>query len=232
MNSSTKKLTKPRRLIMEDLVKCFIIQELFQELDAKLKASEVNKSLIMQKTKEEVKAHLAKVEQKVKDLEVLTEAEKIAKKFAMDANIMKVDEKRSEQMERRMKEIQEHVEYVKTVSATQELKKKSYLANLELSLEKASRRKEEAVAKVVESAKEEEMKVEEAKLRREKEEKLIQEKAKALLDEKSGKVVENQATKEEVLKTKAEERNRKGDMVRQNKMKLVKEGGDLVPESA
>jgi len=203
-----------------------------EELDAKLKASEVNKSLIMQKTKEEVKAHLAKVEQKVKDLEVLTEAEKIAKKFAMDADIMKVDEKRSEQMERRMKEIQEHVEYVKTVSATQELKKKSYLANLELSLEKASRRKEEAVAKVVESAKEEEMKVEGAKLRREKEEKLIQEKAKALLDEKSGKVVENQATKEEVLKTKAEERNRKGDMVRQNKMKLVQEGGDLVPESA
>merc|ERR1719483_885461 len=113
MNSSTKKLTKPRRLIMEDLVKCFIIQELFQELDAKLKASEVNKSLIMQKTKEEVKAHLAKVEQKVKDLEGLTEAEKIAKKFAMDANIMKVDEKRSEQMERRMKEIQEHANIMK-----------------------------------------------------------------------------------------------------------------------
>ena len=133
---------------------------------------------------------MAKVEQKVKDLEVLTEAEKIAKKFAMDADIMKVDEKRNEQLEKRMKEIQEHVDYVKTVSATQEMKKKSYLASLEQSLEKASKRKEEAVAKVVESAKEEEVKVEEAKLRREKEEKAIQDKAKALLDLKSGKVEE------------------------------------------
>ena len=163
---------------------------LTQELEAKQKATEANKSLIIQKTKDEVKAHLAKVEQKVKDLEVLTEAEKIAKKFALDADIMKVDEKRNEQLEKRMKEIQEHVDYVKTVSATQEMKKKSYLASLEQSLEKASKRKEEAVAKVVESAKEEEVKVEEARLRREKEGKAIQEKAKALLDEKSGKVEE------------------------------------------
>jgi len=202
-----------------------------EEIEAKQKATEANKSLIIQKTKDEVKAHLAKVEQKVKDLEVLTEAEKIAKKFALDADIMKVDEKRNEQLEKRMKEIQEHVDYVKTVSATQEMKKKSYLASLEQSLEKASKRKEEAVAKVVECAKEEEVKVEEARLRREKEGKAIQEKAKALLDEKSGKVEENQATREEVFKTKVEERNRRADLVRQNKLKLDQEG-DLVPESA
>ena len=161
-----------------------------QELEAKLKTSEENKNLILQKTKDDVKAHLAKVEQKVKDLEVLTEAEKVAKKFALDADIMKVDEKRNEQLEKRIKEIQEHVDYVKSVSASQEMKKKTYLASLEKSLDKASKRKEEAVAKVVEVAKEEEVKVEEAKLRREKEEKAIQDKAKAALSEKSGKVEE------------------------------------------
>jgi len=203
-----------------------------EELDAKLKASEENKNLIIQKAKDEVKAHLAKVQQKVKDLEVSTEAEKIAKKLALDADIMKVDDKRSEQMEKRMKEIHEHVEYVKTVNATQEMKKKTYLANLEVSLEQASKRKEEVVAKVVESAKEEKIKIEEAKLRREKEEKAMQVKAKAILDEKSEKVGENQAAREEDLKNKVEERNRKAELVRQNKMKMVHEGGDLGPESA
>jgi len=203
-----------------------------EELDAKFKSNEENKNLILQKVKDDVKVHLAKVEQKVKDLEVSNEAEKIAKKFALDANIMKVDEKRNEQMEKRMKEIQEHVEYVKSVNATQELKKKTYLANLEYSLEQASKRKEEVVAKVVESAKETDVKVEEARLRREKEEKALQEKAKAILDEKSVKVEENQTTREETFKSKVEERNRKAELVRQNKVKIVQEGGDMVPESA
>merc|ERR1712098_175171 len=61
-----------------------------EELDAKFKLNEENKNLILQKVKDDVKVHLAKVEQKVKDLEVSNEAEKIAKKFALDANIMKV----------------------------------------------------------------------------------------------------------------------------------------------
>merc|ERR1712142_89143 len=144
----------------------------------------------------------------------------------------KVDEKRNEQMEKRMKEIQEHVEYVKSVNATQELKKKTYLENLEYSLGQASKRKEEVVAKVVESAKETDVKVEEARLRREKEEKALQEKAKAILVEKSVKVEQSQRTRDETLKSKVEERNRKAELVRQNKMKIVQEGGDMVPESA
>merc|ERR1712202_31792 len=125
----------------------------------------------------------------------------------------------------------------KSVSASQEMKKKTYLASLEKSLDKASKRKEEAVAKVVEVAKEEEEKVEEAKLRREKEEKAIQDKAKAALSEKSGKVEENQASKDEVFKSKMEERNRKAELVRQNKLRLEQEGVDgnnsvnLGPES-
>jgi len=209
-----------------------------EELDAKLKSTEENKNLILQKTKDDVKAHLAKVEQKVKDLEVTTEAEKIAKKIALDANIMKVDEKRSEKLEIRIKEIQEHVDYVKSVNATQEMKKKTYLADLEKSLDDASKRKEEVVAKVVEAAKEEEAKVEEARLRREKEEKAIQEKVKAALSEKTGKAEEIQASKDEVFKSKVEERNRRAELVRQNKVRLEQEGGEgqsannLGPESA
>eukprot|EP00092_Neocalanus_flemingeri_P008545 GFUD01009204.1.p1 GENE.GFUD01009204.1~~GFUD01009204.1.p1 ORF type:complete len:328 (+),score=171.78 GFUD01009204.1:58-984(+) len=206
-----------------------------EELDAKLKDSEDNKNFILKKTKDDVKAHLAKVEQKMKDLEVLTEAEKIARKLALDADIMKADENRSEQLEKRIKDIQEHVDYVKSVSATQEMKKKLYLAGLEKSLEKAGKRKEEAVAKVVEVAKEEEVKVEEAKLRREKDEKAIQDKVKAALNEKSGKVVENQANKDEMFKSKMEERNRRAELVRQNKLRLEQEGVEgtnLGPESA
>merc|ERR1712215_91007 len=117
---------------------------------------------------------------------------------------MKVDEKRSEKLETRIKEIQEHVDYVKSVNATQEIKKKTYLADLEKSLDEASKRKEGAVAKVVEAAKEEEAKVEEARLRREKEERAIQEKVKAALTEKTGKAEEIQASKDEVFKSKVE----------------------------
>eukprot|EP00092_Neocalanus_flemingeri_P037892 GFUD01041247.1.p1 GENE.GFUD01041247.1~~GFUD01041247.1.p1 ORF type:complete len:309 (+),score=149.13 GFUD01041247.1:52-978(+) len=206
-----------------------------EELDAKLKDSEDNKNLILKKTKDDVKAHLAMVEQKMKDLELLTEAEKIARKIALDEDTTKAEEKRSEQLEKRIKDIQEHVDYVKSVSATQEMKKKLYLAGLEKSMEEAGKRKEEAVAKVVEVAKEEEVKVEEAKLRREKEEKAIQDKMKAALIEKSGKVEENQANKDEMFKSKMEERNRRAELVRQNKLRLEQEGVDgtnLGPESA
>ena len=108
----------------------------------------------------------------------------------MDSNTNKADEKRTEQLEQRIKELQDHDEYVKQIKANQELKKKQYLANLELSLDKASKRKEEKLAKVVEAAKETEVKVAEAKERRDQEEKDLQEKTLALLNQKLGKVEE------------------------------------------
>jgi len=202
-----------------------------EELEARFKSNEANKNLIMKKSKDDVKAHLAKVEQKIKDLEVSTEAEKVAKKFAIDADIMKADEKRSDLLEKKLKGIQEHVDYVKIVSDTQERKKQAYLASLEQSLAEASQRKEEVVAKIIESAKEEGVKIEEAKMRREEVEKKLQEKTKAVLNEKISRVEENQANKEDQFKSKVDERNRKAELVRQNKLK-VEESGDLVPESA
>ena len=147
-----------------------------EELENKLKVSEENREFIINKTKEDVHAYLTKVEQRVKDLEVSNEAEKIAIKIAMDANTNKADEKRSEQLEQRIKELQDHDEYVKQVKAAQEMKKKQYLANLEQSLDKASKRKEEQLAMVVESAKETGVKVTEARERRDQEEKILQEK--------------------------------------------------------
>lgn len=165
-------------------------------LENKLKVSEENRESIMRKTKEDVHAYLSKVEQRKKDLEVSNEAEKIAIKIAMDANTNKADEKRTEQLEQRIKELQDHDEYVKQVKASQEMKKKQYLANLELSLDKATKRKEEQLAKVVEAAKETEVKVAEAKERRDQEEKELQEKTLALLNEKLGKVEEVRTFKE------------------------------------
>jgi len=202
-----------------------------EELESRFKSNEANKNLIMKKSKDDVKAHLAKVEQKIKDLEVSTEAEKVAKKFAIDADIMKAEEKRSDLLEKKLKGIQEHVDYVKIVSDTQERKKQAYLASLEQSLAEASQRKEEVVAKIIESAKEEGVKIEEAKMRREEVEKKLQEKTKAVLNEKISRVEENQANKEDQFKSKVDERNRKAELVRQNKLK-VEESGDLVPESA
>ena len=152
--------------------------------------SEENREVIIRKTKEDVAAYLSKVEQKVRDLEVSTEAEKIAKKIAMNADVMKVDQKRSEQLEKRIKSLQEHEEYVKQVLATQEMNKKNYLANLERSLDKASKRKEDHLAKVVVCGKVEDMKIAEAKEKRELSEKEMQAKTLAALTEKLFKVEE------------------------------------------
>ena len=73
-----------------------------------MKVSEENRELIIRKTKEDVQAYLSKVEQKVRDLEVATEADKIVKKIAIDAEVKKVDQKRNEQLEKRIKELQDH----------------------------------------------------------------------------------------------------------------------------
>merc|ERR1719347_913358 len=171
-------------------------------LENKLKACEENRDAIIKKTKEDVHAYLSKIEQKVKELEVANEAEKIAKKISMDANTNKVEEKRGELLEKRIKELQDHEEYVKQVIANQEMKKKQYLTNLHLSLDKASKRKEDQIAKVIENVKVEDVKIAEAKERREKDEKELQEKVSKALNQKFNKLEGNLASKEDELKSK------------------------------
>merc|ERR1712098_665680 len=97
--------------------------------------------------------------------------------------------------------------------------------SLEQSLEKASKRKEDHLAKVVESVKVEDIKIAEAKERREREEKDLQEKARMSLREKLLRAEENQASKNEDMKVKIEENQRKAEAVKLNK-------SNLVPESA
>ena len=155
-----------------------------------MKVSEENRELIIRKTKEDVQAYLSKVEQKVRDLEVATEADKIVKKIAIDAEVKKVDQKRNEQLEKRIKELQDHEDYVKQVLATQEMKKKNYLASLERSLDKATKRKEDHLAKVVEVGIVEDMKVAEAREKRQLSEKELQAKTLAALNVKLSKVEE------------------------------------------
>merc|ERR1712112_786711 len=159
------------------------------------------------------------------ELEVANEAEKIAKKISMDANTNKVEEKRGELLEKRIKELQDHEEYVKQVIANQEEKKKQYLTNLELSLDKASKRKEDQIAKVIENVKVEDVKIAEAKERREKDEKELQEKVSMALNQKFNKLEGNLASKEDEFKSKIEEKNRKAEQVKQKKL-------NLGPESA
>lgn len=202
-----------------------------EDLENKLKASEVNRELIIRKTKEDVQAYLSKVEQKVRDLEVTTEADKIVKKIAMDAEVKKVDQKRNEQLEKRIKELQDHEDYVKQVLATQEMKKKNYLASLERSLDKATKRKEDHLAKVVEVGQVEDIKVAEAREKRELSEKEMQAKTLAALNVKLSKVEEKQASREEDLKTRVEERARRAELVKLNKLTAA-EGSSLGPESA
>ena len=204
--------------------------------------------MIIRKTKEDVQAYLSKVEQKVRDLEVATEADKIVKKIAIDAEVKKVDQKRNEQLEKRIKELQDHEDYVKQVLATQEMKKKNYLASLERSLDKATKRKEDHLAKVVEVGLVEDMKVAEAREKRQLSEKELQAKTLAALNVKLSKVEEvrevvefvvllltislqKQATREEDLKSRVEERARRAELVKLNKLTAA-EGSSLGPESA
>merc|ERR1719471_1765815 len=188
-----------------------------EELENKMKASEESRDAIIKKTKEDVHAYLTKVEQKVKELEISTEAAKIAMKISLDANCYKVEENREE--------LQDHEDYVKQVIANQERKKKQYLTNLELSLEKASKRKENQIAKIVEDVKVEDVKIAEAKERRFNVEKELQEKVSCAIKEKFSKVEELLSNKEDDLRTKIEEKNRRMEQVKQNKL-------NLVPESA
>ena len=106
--------------------------------------------MVIQKTKEEVQAHLMKVQEKVKLLEITQESEKIVKKLELEENLMKVGEKRNDQLEKKIKDIQsvsvrafrlysiqiffQHVDYVKCVNAAQEMKRQTYLSQLTESL--------------------------------------------------------------------------------------------------
>lgn len=204
------------------------------DLEARLKSGEANRNAQLTETKEKVSEHLAKVEKTQKELEVQTEAARLSAEFSLHAKMMKAEENKGEQMEVVMKKIKEHEEYVNKVRANQENRLKPYLEELGVNIQEkmavATKRREEAVAKVVEVAREDTNKIEEASTRRDEQKAALE----AGLKEKLEKASERKAQVEEELKTKMEEREKKAELVRLNKTKLqaAGESTDTVPESA
>jgi len=204
------------------------------ELEARLKSGEDSRQAQLAGTKEKVSEHLAKVEKTQKELEVQNEAARLSVEFAIHAKMMKAEENKEEHMEEMMKKIKEHEDYVNKVRANQENRLKPYLEELGVNIKEkmaiASKRREEAVAKVVEVAKEDSSKIEEASARRDEQKAALE----AGLKERMEKVIERKSQVEEEFKIKMEEREKKAELVRLNKTKLqaAGESSETLPESA
>jgi len=157
--SLTERLAKVENVKMkkEELVaeKSHKVKE---DLEAKLEKIEVNRDAQIAGTKERLGEHLAKVERVQKDLEIQTEAARLAAEFSINAKMMKAEENKDEQMEAMLKKIKDHEDYVSKVRANQETKLKPYLAELEVNIKEkmtvAEKRREEVIEKVVETASE------------------------------------------------------------------------------
>jgi len=127
------------------------------EMEAKLEKTEENRSAVLAETRERLSEHLARVERAQKDLEIQTEAARLAAEFALNAKMMKAEEKKDEQMEIMLRKIKEHEAYVSKVRANQDTRLKPYFAELEVNIKEkltiAEKRREEVIEKVVETAK-------------------------------------------------------------------------------
>jgi len=150
--------TKKEELVTEKSAKAK------EDMEAKLEKSEVKRLEQLQETKERMSTHLARVDKAQKDLEIQTEAARLATEFALKAKMMKAEENKDGQLENMLKKIKEHEEYVFKVRANQEAKLKPYLADLETNIKEkvanAEKRREEVIEKVVEHAREDSKKAE------------------------------------------------------------------------
>lgn len=134
------------------------------EMEARLEKTEEKRSAQLAETKERMAEHLARVEKAQKDLEIQTQAARLAAEFALNAKMMKAEEKKDEQMEMMLKKIKEHEAYVSQVRANQDTRLKPYFAELEVNIKEkmsiAEKRREEVIEKVVETAREDSRKAE------------------------------------------------------------------------
>merc|ERR1719315_472414 len=156
---------------------------------------------------------------------------------ALNEKMSKAEKNKDEQLEGILKKIKEHETYVFKVKTNQEEKLKPYVTDLETNINKkldeAEMRRQEAKAKVVETAKKETIEKINA-VRSKKEENAAKESAKAAdeLKEKLQKAAELKEKQENELKEKLAEKNRKADIVRKNKEKLQVEEDSHTTESA
>jgi len=135
-----------------------------EEMEAKQEKVTEKRQAVVAETREKLSEHLARVERAQRDLEIQTEAYRLSTEFALNAKMMKVEENKDEQLEGMLARIQEHEAYVAKVRANQETRLRPYFAELETNIKEklsiAEKRREEALGKVVDSAREEERKVE------------------------------------------------------------------------
>jgi len=129
-----------------------------EEMEAKLEKTEENRVAQLVETKERLGEHLARVEKAQKNLEIQTEAARVAAEIAIKEKMTKAEENKDEQMEIMLKKIKEHEEYVRKVKESQETRLKPYLAELEVNIQEkqtiAEKRREEVLGKVIETASE------------------------------------------------------------------------------
>ena len=103
-----------------------------EELEAKLEKTEEKRNAQLAVTKEKLVEHLARVERAQQELEVSTEAARLAAEFALTAKMMRAEENKDEQLEEMLGKIKEHEAYVARVRANQEERLKPYFAELEV----------------------------------------------------------------------------------------------------
>lgn len=130
-----------------------------EELEARLGRTEEKRTAQLLETKEKLAEHLNRVEMAQRDLEIHTEAARVALDFELKAKMMKAEENKDGQMEVLLKKIKDHEAYVAKVRENQETRLKPYFAELEMNIKEkltiAEKRREEVLGKVVESAREE-----------------------------------------------------------------------------
>jgi hypothetical protein len=135
-----------------------------EELEAKQEKTEEKRLAQLGETRDKLADHLARVERAQRDLEIQTEAARLAAEFAFNAKMLKAEENKDEHLETMLKKINDHKVYVTKVRANQESKLKPYFAELEVNIKEkltiAEKRREEVIEKVVAAAKEDSRKAE------------------------------------------------------------------------
>merc|ERR1712226_701575 len=142
--------TRKEELVAEKSIKAK------EELEAKLEKSEENREAQLAETKGRLGERLARVEKVQKNLEVQTEAARLAAELALKTKMAKAEINKDVKIEKFKMKFKEHEEYVNMVRASQETRLKPYLADLEVNIKEklttAEKRREEVIGKVVETA--------------------------------------------------------------------------------
>jgi len=117
-----------------------------ENLETKLEAQERNRLAQLQQQKQKLAEQLAKVERAHQDLEIQTQAARVAAECTLNAKQTKAQEKREEHLEVMIKKMKEHEEYVAEVrNSHDKLFTKNEIkveTELKLKLEKAAKERE------------------------------------------------------------------------------------------